>query len=162
MQCYEVTFRTLVSPARGELIIPFREVTVRKLQRASGDFKVVKEIISRRLRDYVTTSLARSVFFARLGATTDEEKKTLSVDALITFVFILLEMDDVHLFESHSLEEFVIDQSFLRLATESNIRLAQFQEFDHFTVQPVQPEVVPRAIKAHYDSIPSPSFFRVW
>ena len=161
MEFYEVNFKTLVSPARGELIIPFREVIVRKLQRTSGDFKAVGEITCRRLREYVVTALGTAVVFAQLGAV-DRARKTLSVDALITFVFILLEINDTNFLHNDSIEEFVIDQSFLNLATSSNIRLAQFEEFDYFTIQRVEEEVVPVTITTHYNHLDNPVFFRVW
>ncbi|RLB07217.1 MAG: hypothetical protein DRG50_03500 [Deltaproteobacteria bacterium] len=160
MDLYEVNFQSVVSPYRGELIIPFREVTVRKLQKLPREVKIEGEIKCYRLREFVATALGEAIFFARLG-TMDRERGTLPVDALITFTFILLEMKEEDFFRRFTSEEFVIDQSFLDLATNSGIRLAQFEEFDHFLVQRVKEQDVPRVIKGHYHYLKKPIFFRV-
>lgn len=161
MQLYEVNFQSVVSPYRGELIIPFREVTVRKLQKGRGGVTVEGEIKCYRLREFVAAALGKALFFTRLGAM-DRERGTLPVDALITFTFILLEMEEVDFFQKTSMEEFVIDQSFLDLATTSGIRLAQFEEFDHFLIQRVDEEAVPKVIKSHYSYLKKTLYFRVW
>jgi len=161
MQLYEVNFKSLVSPKSGELVVPFREVVVRKLERAPGAFTMVREITCRRLRDYVAASLGRGAFFARLGAV-DRAKKTLSVDALITFVFTLLEMNDSEFFMNASGDEIIIDQSFLKLATNSQIRLNQFEEFDHFLLQREEEDAVPRSVRRYFGQLETPIFFRVW
>ncbi len=160
MQFYKVSFQSLVSPNRGELIIPFREVTVHKLQKVRGTVKVEGEITCYRLREFVTAALGEVVFFARLGVM-DRERGTLPVDALITFTFILLEMKGDDFFHKTSMEEFVIDQSFLNLATTSGIRLAQFEEFDHFLIQRVDEKEVPPVVKGRYKDLTNPLFFRV-
>ncbi|MBW2038028.1 MAG: hypothetical protein JRI46_00280 [Deltaproteobacteria bacterium] len=161
MQLYEVNFQSVVSPYRGELIIPFREVTVRKLQKVPGEIKVEGEIRCYRLREFVASALGEAIFFTRLGPM-DRERGTLPVDALITFTFILFEIKEDDFFQKTSMEEFVIDQSFLDLATTSGIRLAQFEEFDHFLVQRVDEEAVPRVIEDHYHHLKEPLYFRVW
>ncbi len=161
MQFYKVNFQSLVSPYRGELIIPFREVTVHKLQKIPGEIRVEREIKGYRLREFVTAALGEAIFFARLGAM-DREKGTLAVDALITFTFIILEMKEEDFFQKTSMEELVIDQSFLDVATTSGIRLAQFEEFDHFLIQRVDEKVVPRVVKDHYNYLEKPLFFHIW
>jgi hypothetical protein len=160
MNLYEVNFQSVVSPYRGDLIIPFREVTVRKLQKVQGEVKVEGEITCHRLREFVATALGDAIFFTRLGPV-NREKGTLPVDALITFTFILLEMREEGFFHKTSGEEFVIDQSFLDLATTSGIQLAQFEEFDHFLVQRVDKDEIPQVITGRYHYIKSPHFFRV-
>lgn len=160
MQLYEVNFQSVVSPYRGELIIPFREVTVRKLQKAGAGGRVEGEIKCHRLREFVATVLGKSLFFTRLGVM-DRERGTLPVDALITFTFILLEMKEIDFFQKTSMEEFLIDQSFLDLATTSGITLDQFEEFDHFLIQRVDEKVVPKVIKGHYSDLQEPLYFRV-
>ena len=161
MQLYEVNFQSVVSPYRGELITPFREVAVRKLQKVQGEVRVEKEIKCYRLRQFVAAALGKAIFFTRLG-TMDREKGTLPVDALITLTFILLEMKEEHFFRKTPMEEFVIDQSFLDLATTSGIRLAQFEEFDCFSIQRMQTAAVPKLVKGHYRNTKNPLFFRVW
>jgi hypothetical protein len=160
MNHYEVNFQSVVSPYRGDLIIPFREVTVRKLQKVPGEVKVVGEITCHRLREFVAVALGDAIFFTRLGPV-DREKGTLSVDALITFTFILLETKEEDFFHKTSAQEFVIDQSFLDLATTSGIQLAQFEEFDHFLIKRVDEREVPRVITGRYHYLNSPLFFRV-
>lgn len=160
MNLYEVNFQSLVSPYRGDLIIPFRGVTVRKLQKVPGEVKVEGEITCRRLREFVASALGDVIFFSRLGPM-DREKGTLPVDALITFSFILLEMKEEDFFHKTSGEEFIIDQSFLNLATTSDIKLSQFEEFDHFLVQRAAEREVPRVITGHYHYLKSPIFFSV-
>ena len=160
MNLYEVNFQSLVSPYRGDLIIPFREVTVRKLQKLPGKTNVVGEITCRRLREFVATALGNAVFFTRLGPM-DRDQGTLPVDALITFTFILLEIKEQDFFHKTSGEEFIIDQSFLDLATTSDIQLSQFEEFDHFLVQRAAEKEVPRVITGHYHYLKRPLFFSV-
>jgi hypothetical protein len=160
MNLYEVNFQSVVSPYRGDLIIPFREVTVRKLQKVQGEVKVEGEITCHRLREFVATALGDAIFFTRLGPV-NREKGTLPVDALITFTFILLEMKEEDFFHKTSGEEFIIDQSFLDLATTSGIQLAQFAEFDHFLVQRADEKDVPPAITGHYHYLKIPHFFHV-
>jgi hypothetical protein len=160
MNLYEVNFQSVVSPYRGDLIIPFREVTVRKLQKVQGEVKVEGEITCHRLREFVATALGDAIFFTRLGPV-NREKGTLSVDALITFTFILLEMKEEDFFHKTSGEEFIIDQSFLDLATTSGIQLAQFEEFDHFLVQRADEKEVPPVITGHYHYLKIPRFFHV-
>jgi len=161
MQLYEVNFKSLVSPTGGELVVPFREVVVRKLERVPGAFTVVGEITCRRLRDYVAASVSRAVFFAQLGPV-DRAKRTLSVDALITFVFTLLELNSSDFLMNASTDEITIDQSFLKLATKSQIRLNQFEEFDHFVLQRQDEDSVPRAVRRYFGQLDTPIFFRVW
>jgi hypothetical protein len=161
MNHYEVNFQSIVSPYRGDLIIPFREVTVRKLHKVPGEVKIEGEITCRRLREFVASALGDVIFFTRLGPV-DKEKGTLPVDALITFTFILLEMKEADFFHKTSAPEFIIDQSFLDLATNSGIQLAQFEEFDHFIVQRADgAEEVPGVVAGHYHYLTSPLFFRV-
>lgn len=160
MNLYEVNFQSVVSPYRGDLIIPFREVTVRKLQKVQGEVKVEGEITCHRLREFVATALGDAIFFTRLGPV-NREKGTLPVDALITFTFILLEMKEEDFFHKTSGEEFIIDQSFLDLATTSGIQLAQFEEFDHFLVQRADAREVPPVITGHYHYLKIPRFFHV-
>ena len=90
-----------------------------------------------------------------------QEKGTLPVDVLITFNFILLEMKEEDFFHKTSGEEFIIDQSFLDLATTSDIQLSQFEEFDHFLVQRADEKEVPQVITGHYHYLKSPLFFSV-
>lgn len=160
MNLYEVNFLSVVSPYRGDLIIPFREVTVRKLQKVRGEVKVEGEITCHRLREFVATALGDAIFFTRLGPV-NREKGTLPVDALITFTFILLEMKEEDFFHKTPGEEFIIDQSFLDLATSSGIQLAQFEEFDHFLVQRADEKEVPPVITSHYHYLKIPRFFHV-
>jgi hypothetical protein len=160
MNLYEVNFQSAVSPYQGNLIIPFREVTVRKLQKLPGEIKIEGEITCHRLREFIATTLGDAIFFTRLGPV-DREKGTLSVDALITFTFILLEMKEEDFFHKTSAEEFVVDQSFLDLATTSNIQLAQFEEFDHFLIQRIAEKEVPRVITGRYNDLKNPLFFSV-
>jgi hypothetical protein len=161
MQFYDVSFKAAVSPDRGELIIPFREVVVRKLNRTAGSFATAGEITCRRFRDFVAAHLDNVVFFAQLGPV-DSARKTLPVDALITFAFILLEITDVGFFQTTSTDEFVMDQSFLRLATGSAIRLDQFEDFDHFNLQQVRTDEVPRIVLVNHHNISEPLYFHVW
>jgi hypothetical protein len=49
----------------------------------------------------------------------------------------------------------------LDLATTSGIKLAQFEEFNHFLVQRTEVEEVPRVVIGHYHYLKSPLFFRV-
>ena len=160
MNLYEVNFQSVVSPYGGDLIIPFRGVTVRKLQKVPGEVKVEGEITCRRLREFVASALGDVIFFTPLGPV-DREKGTLPVDALITFNFILLELKEEDFFQNASGEEFIIDQSFLDLATTSDIQLSQFEEFDHFLVQRAAESEVPRVITRHYHYLKSPLFFSV-
>jgi hypothetical protein len=160
MNHYEVTFQSVVSPYRGDLIIPFREVTIRKLHKVPGEVKVEGEITCHRLREFVAAALGDAIFFTRLGPV-DREKGTLSVDALITFTFILLEMKEEDFFRKTSAQEFVIDQSFLDLATTSGIQLAQFEEFDHFLIKRADEKEVPQVITGRYHYLKGPLFFRV-
>ena len=160
MNLYEVNFQSVVSPYGGDLIIPFHEVTVRKLHKVPREVKIAGEITCHRLREFVAAALGDAIFFTRLGPV-DREKGTLSVDALITFTFILLEMKQKDFFHKTSAPEFVIDQSFLDLATTSNIQLAQFEEFDHFLIQRADEKEVPRVITGRYHYLNSPHFFRV-
>jgi hypothetical protein len=160
MNLYEVNFQSVVSPYRGDLIIPFREVSIRKLNKVPGEVKIAGEITCHRLREFVASALGDVIFFTRLGPV-DREKGTLPVDVLITFNFILLEMKEEDFFHKTSGEEFIIDQSFLDLATTSDIQLSQFEEFDHFLVQRAEEKEVPRVITGHYHYLKSPLFFRV-
>ena len=160
MNHYEVNFQSVVSPYGGNLIIPFREVTVRKLHKVPRDVKVEGEITCRRLREFVASALGDVIFFTPLGPV-DRKKGTLPVDALITFNFILLEMKEEDFFQKTSGEEFIIDQSFLDLATTSDIKLSQFEEFDHFLVQRAEEKEVPRVITGYYHYLKSPLFFSV-
>jgi hypothetical protein len=160
MHLYDVNFQSIVSPYRGDLIIPFREVTVRKLHKVPGEVKVEGAITCHRLREFVASTVGDAVFFSHLGPV-DREKGTLSVDALITFNFILLELKEKDFFQKNSAKEFIVDQSFLDLATTSGIKLAQFEEFNHFLVQRTEAEEVPRVVIGHYHYLKSPLFFRV-
>jgi hypothetical protein len=160
MHLYEVNFQSVVSPYRGDLIIPFREVIVRKLHKVPGEVRVEGQIKCRRLREFIASAVGDTVFFTLLGPV-NREKGTLSVDALITFTLILLEMKEEDFFLKHSAQEFVIDQSFLDLATTSGIKLSQFAEFDHFLVQRAEGKKVPQVIAGHYHYLKSPLFFRV-
>ena len=160
MYVYDVNFQSVVSPYRGDLIIPFREVTVRKLQKAPGEVKIEGEITCHRLREFVASNVGDVIFFTHLGPV-DRKKGTLSVDALITFIFILLEMKEEDFFHKNPAEEFVVDQSFLDLATTSGIKLAQFEEFDHFLIQRADEKEVPPAVSAHYHYLKKPLFLRV-
>ena len=160
MHLYDVNFQSVVSPYRGDLILPFREVTVRKLHKIPREIKVEGEITCHRLREFVASNVGNTIFFTHLGPV-DREKGTLSVDALITFTFILLEMKEEDFFHKTSAEEFVIDQSFLDLATTSGIKLAQFEEFDHFLVQRTDEKKVPKVITGHYHYLKGPLFLRV-
>ncbi|MEJ2068749.1 MAG: hypothetical protein P8Y09_12570 [Deltaproteobacteria bacterium] len=160
MNLYEVNFQSAVSPYGGDLILPFREVTVRKLHKVPGEVKIEGEITCRRLREFVASALGDVIFFSRLGPV-DREEGTLPVDALITFNFILLEMKENDFFHKTSGEEFIIDQSFLELATTSDIKLSQFEEFDHFLVQRIEEKEVPRVITGHYHYLKGPLFFSV-
>jgi hypothetical protein len=160
MHLYEVHFQSVVSPYRGDLIIPFREVTVRKLHKTPGEVKIEGEIKCHRLREFVASNVGNVIFFTQLGSV-DRKKGTLSVDALITFTFILLEMKEEEFFHKNSAEEFVVDQSFLDLATTSGIKLSQFEEFDHFQVQRIDKKVVPHVIAGHYHYLKDPLFLRV-
>jgi hypothetical protein len=161
MQLYEVNFQSVVSPYRGELITPFREVTVRKLLKGPQEISIEGEVKCYRLREFIATALGEVIFYARLG-NMDRDKGTLPVDALITFIFILLEIKEEDFFQKTPRDEFVIDQSFLDLATTSGIRLAQFEEFDHFRIHRVEESEVPRAVKGHYHYLKKPLYFRVW
>jgi hypothetical protein len=160
MNLYEVNFQSVVSPYRGDLIIPFREVSIRKLNKVPGEVNIAGEITCHRLREFVASALGDVIFFTRLGPV-DREKGTLPVDALITFNFILLEMKEDDFFHKTSANEFVVDQSFLDLATTSDIQLTQFEEFDHFLVQRAEEKEVPRVITGHYHYLKSPLFFHV-
>ena len=160
MHLYEVNFQSVVSPYRGDLILPFREVTVRKLHKVPGETRVEGQIKCHRLREFLASALGDTVFFTQLGAV-DREKGTLSVDALITFTLILLEMKEEDFFQKNSAEEFVVDQSFLDLATNSGIKLSQFEEFNHFLIHRVDEKEVPPVIVGHYHYLKSPLFFRV-
>jgi hypothetical protein len=160
MNLYEVNFQSVVSPYGGDLIIPFREVSLRKLHKIPGEVKVEGEITCRRLREFVASALGDVIFFTPLGPV-DREKGTLPVDALITFNFILLELKEEDFFQKTSGEEFIIDQSFLDLATTSDIQLSQFEEFDHFLVQRVEEKDVPQVITGYYHYLKSPLFFSV-
>lgn len=160
MYLYDVNFQSVVSPYRGDLILPFREVTVRKVRKAPGEVTVEGEIICHRLREFVAANVGNVVFFTHLGPV-DRTKGTLSVDALITFTFILLEMNEEDFFHKNPAEEFVVDQSFLDLATTSSIKLAQFEEFDHFLIQRTDEKEVPPAVSAHYHYLKKPLFLRV-
>ena len=160
MNLYEVNFQSVVSPYGGDLIIPFREVTIRKLHKIPREVKIESEITCRRLREFVASALDDAIFFSRLGPV-DREKGTLPVDALITFNFILLEMKEEGFFRKTSGEEFIIDQSFLDLATTSDIQLSQFEEINHFLVQQVHRKEVPQVITGHYHYLNDPLFFSV-
>jgi hypothetical protein len=160
MNLYEVNFQSVVSPYGGNLIIPFRGVIIRKLHKVPGEIEVESEITCRRLREFVASALDEAIFFSRLGPV-DKEKGTLPVDALITFNFILLEMKEEGFFRKTSGEEFIIDQSFLDLATTSDIQLSQFEEFDHFLVQRAAEKDVPPVITRHYHYLKNPLFFSV-
>jgi hypothetical protein len=160
MHLYDVNFQSVVSPYRGDLIIPFREVTVRKLHKVPGEVQVEGKITCHRLQEFIASALGDAVFFTLLGPV-NRDKGTLSVDALITFTLILLEMKEENFFQKNSAQEFVIDQSFLDLATTSGIRLSQFEEFSHFMVQRIDEKEVPRVITGHYHYLKSPVFFRV-
>ena len=160
MRLYDVNFQSVVSPYRGDLILPFREVTVRKLHKIPGEVKVESEITCHRLREFVASNLENVIFYTRLGPV-NRKKGTLSVDALITFTFILLEMKEKDFFHKTSAKEFVVDQSFLDLATTSGIKLAQFEEFDHFLVERTDEKKVPTVITGHYHYLKGPLFFRV-
>jgi hypothetical protein len=155
-----VNFQSVVSPYRGDLIIPFREVTIRKLHKVPGEVRVEGQIKCHRLREYIASALGDTVFFTLLGPV-NREKGTLSVDALITFTLILLEIKEEDFFQKNSAQEFVIDQSFLDLATTSGIKLSQFAEFDHFLVQRTQGKETPLVIVGHYHYLKNPLFFRV-
>jgi hypothetical protein len=91
----------------------------------------------------------------------DREKGTLSVDALITLTFILLELKEEDFFQKNSAEELIVDQSFLDLATTSTIRLAQFAEFNHFLIRRTDKKKVPQVITGHFHYLKNPLFFRV-
>jgi len=160
MHLYEVNFQSVVSPYRGDLIIPFREVIVRKLHKAAGEVTVEGEITCHRLREFVASNVGDVIFFTHLGPV-DRKKGTLSVDALITFTFILLEMKEEDFFHKNSAEEFVVDQSFVDLATTSGIKLAQFEEFNQFLVQRADAKEVPQVIAGHYHYLKDPLFLRV-
>ncbi|OGP53912.1 MAG: hypothetical protein A2Y65_01675 [Deltaproteobacteria bacterium RBG_13_52_11] len=160
MHLYEVNFQSVVSPYRGDLITPFREVTVRKLHKVPGEVRVEGQITCHRLQEFIASALGETIFFTLLGPV-DRRKGTLSVDALITFTFILLEMKEEDFFQKTSAQEFVVDQSFLDLATTSGIRLSQFEEFNHFLVQRTDEKEVPQVITGHYHYLKSPLFFRV-
>ena len=160
MHLYEVNFQSIVSPNRGDLIIPFREVTVRKLHKVPGKATIEGEIKCYRMREFVASALGNDIFFAYLGPV-DRGKGTLSVDALITFHFILLEMKEEDFFHKNSAQEFIVDQSFVDLATASGIKLSQFAEFDHFLVQRTDESKVPQVIKGHYHYLNTPLIFRI-
>ena len=160
MNLYEVNFQSVVSPYRGALIIPFREVSIRKLHKVPGEVTIEGEITCRRLREFVASALGDVIFFTRLGPV-DREKGTLPVDALITFNFILLEMKEEDFFHKTSENEFIVDQSFVDLATTSDIQLSQFEEFDHFLVKRAVEREVPRVISEHYHYLKSPLYFNV-
>jgi hypothetical protein len=160
MHLYEVNFQSIVSPYRGDLIIPFREVTIRKLHKVPGKATIEGEIKCYRMREFVASALENDIFFSYLGAV-DRDKGTLSVDALITFHFILLELKKNDFFHKNSANAFIVDQSFVDLATMSGIKLSQFAEFDHFLVQRVDESEVPQVIKGHYHYLKNPLFFRV-
>ncbi|OGP84261.1 MAG: hypothetical protein A2Z08_11325 [Deltaproteobacteria bacterium RBG_16_54_11] len=160
MHLYEVNFHSVVSPYRGDLIIPFREVTVRKLHKVRGKVKVEGKIRCHRLREFIASALGNTIFYTHMGPV-DREKGTLSVDALITLTFILLELKEEDFFRKNSAEEFVVDQSFLDLATTSNIRLSQFAEFNHFLLRRTEKEKVPQVIAGHFHYVKNPLFYRV-
>jgi len=160
MHLYEVTFHAAVSPQRGDLILPFREVTVRKLHKVRGKTKTENKITCHRLREFMASALGNAIFYTHLGPV-DREKGTLSVDALITLTFILLELKEEDFFQKNSAEEFIVDQSFLDLATTSTIRLSQFAEFNHFLLRRTDKEKVPQVITGHFHYRKSPLFFRV-
>jgi hypothetical protein len=160
MQLYDVNFQSVVSPYRGDLIIPFREVTVRKLHKAPGEVNIEGEITCHRLREFVASNVENVIFFTQLGPV-DRKRGTLSVDALITFTFILLEMKEENFFHKNSAEEFIVDQSFVDLATTSGIKLSQFEEFDNFLIQRADEKEVPLAITGHYHYLKKPLFLRV-
>ena len=160
MHLYEVNFHAAVSPYRGDLILPFREVTVRKLHKVRGKVKTENKITCHRLREFMASALGNAIFYTHLGPV-DREKGTLSVDALITLTFILLELKQEDFFQKNSAEEFIVDQSFLDLATTSTIRLSQFAEFNHFLLRRTDKEKVPQVITGHFHYRKSPLFFRV-
>ena len=70
-------------------------------------------------------------------------------------------MKEGDFFHKTSAQEFVIDQSFLDLATTSGIQLAQFEEFDHFLIKRADEKEVPRVITGRYHYLKGPLFFRV-
>jgi hypothetical protein len=160
MHLYDVNFQSVVSPYRGDLILPFREITVRKLHKAQGKVKVDGKITCHRLREFIASALGNTIFYTHMGPV-DREKGTLSVDALITLTFILLELKEEDFFQKNSAEEFVVDQSFLDLATTSTIRLAQFAEFNHFLIRRTNEKKVPQVITGHFHYLKNPLFFRV-
>ena len=160
MHLYEVNFHSVVSPYRGDLILPFREVTVRKLHKVRGKAKTEGKIVCHRLREFMASALGNAIFYTHLGPV-DREKGTLSVDALITLTFILLELKEEDFFQKNSAQEFIVDQSFLDLATTSTIRLSQFAEFDHFVLRQTDKEQVPQVVSAHFHYRKNPLFFRV-
>jgi hypothetical protein len=160
MHLYEVNFQSIVSPNRGDLIIPFREVTIRKLHKVPGKATIEGEIKCYRMREFVASALGNDIFFAHLGPV-DRDKGTLSVDALITFHFILLEMKEANFFHKNSAQEFIVDQSFVDLATASGIKLSQFAEFDNFLVQRTDEQEVPQVIRGRYHYLKNPLFFRI-
>ncbi|HEX9949737.1 MAG TPA: hypothetical protein VGB29_06235, partial [Thermodesulfobacteriota bacterium] len=108
MHLYEVNFHAAVSPYRGDLILPFREVTVRKLHKVRGKVKTENKITCHRLREFMASALGNAIFYTHLGPV-DREKGTLSVDALITLTFILLELKEEDFFQKNSAEEFIVD-----------------------------------------------------
>lgn len=160
MHFYEVNFQSVVSPYRGDLIIPFREITVRKLHKVKGKVRTEGKISCRRLREYVAAAMGNTVFYSHLGPV-DKQKGTLSVDALITLIIILLELKEDDFFRKHPAEEVVVDQKFLDEATTSNIRLDQFAEFDHFEVRRTEAKRVPQVVTAHFHYLKDPLFLRV-
>jgi hypothetical protein len=160
MHLYEVNFQSVVSPYRGDLIIPFREITVRKLHKVHGKVKVENKITCHRLREFIASAQGNTIFYTHMGPV-DREKGTLSVDALITLTFILLELKEEDFFQKNSAEELVVDQSFLDLATTSTIRLAQFAEFNHFLIRRTDKKKVPQVITGHFHYLKNPFFFRV-
>jgi len=159
MERYEVTLQAAVIPRQGELIIPFRETVIRKLER-KGKERDRREIVCRRVKRYITTHLKDVVFFALLGPM-DREKGTLPIDALITFAFILLELKEPDLFRRSAFPELIIDQSFLQVATTSTIRLDQFEEFREFILEKVEEERVPAGIRSRYAFLKSPLYYRL-
>jgi hypothetical protein len=150
MHLYEVNFHSVVSPYRGDLILPFREVTVRKLHKVRGKTKTENKITCHRVREFMASALGNTIFYTHLGPV-DREKGTLSVDALITLTFILLELKEEDFFRKNSAEEF----------TTSIIRLSQFAEFNHFLLRRTDKEKVPPVISAHFHYRKNPLFFRV-
>jgi hypothetical protein len=108
----------------------------------------------------MASALGNTIFYTHLGPV-DREKGTLSVDALITLTFILLELKEDDFFRKNSAEEFIVDQSFIDLATTSIIRLSQFAEFNHFVLQQMDKEKVPQVISAHFHYRKNPLFLRV-